>query len=94
MSDAEATPAAPAKKERKPKAEAPYVVGQWHQEENGKFFFMPLDTQPEKPITEIAELVAWMNKTYGKQPGTYEFIRKHPHKMVIAEQQVFSTKMV
>ena len=79
-------------KTRKQKAIQPWVVGQWDVVENSAneggvdvSCFIPLDHQPEEPITDLNKLVAWVKQNIG-EPGTYEFVRKAPGRLVLAEQ--------
>jgi hypothetical protein len=81
------------KKERKVKALAPFVVGNWSNggaDDNGvpviKFFAK--EKQPDQPITDLAGIVAWTKANYGDQPGRYEFVRKQPGMLTIASQTV------
>ena len=76
---------------RKQKAVQPWVVGQWDivegSRDNGEddYYFIPSDRQPEEPITDLNKMVAWVKQNIG-EPGTYEFVRKAPGRLVLAEQ--------
>lgn len=68
---------------RKAKQLAPFIVGKWNSTCD---VFTALPQQPDANITDIATMVQWVKDTYGKQPGTYEFVRQHPHALTLAEQ--------
>jgi hypothetical protein len=76
------------KKERKAKALAPFVVGNWETDEGGFVAFVPEQKQPEEPVTDLAGIIAWTKATFGNDPGEYEFVRKQPGKLTIASQTV------
>jgi len=71
------------KKERKVKALAPFVVGNWS---SNRDVFTALPKQPEADITDLAGIVAWTKANYGEEAGTYEFVRMQPGKLTIAVQ--------
>jgi hypothetical protein len=74
--------AANVKKERKAKALAPYVVGVW--QDDGSF--KPMLHQPAKPITGLVEMVAWVCEKYEGIAGKFEFVRREPRRLVLAQQ--------
>ena len=71
---------------RKQKAAQPWVVGAWGKwgAEDGNTF-RAHDKQPEEPITDLNKMIAWVKQNIG-EPGTYEFVRKAPGRLVLAEQ--------
>ena len=71
---------------RKQKAIQPWVVGTWNNED-GANVFIPFDKQPADPITDLNKIVAWVKQNIG-EPGTYEFVRKAPGRLTIAQQTV------
>ena len=71
---------------RKQKAVQPWVVGTWeHMTETECPVFLPNSSQPEEPITDLNKMVAWVKQNI-VEPGTYEFVRKGPGRLVLAEQ--------
>ena len=71
---------------RKQKAVQPWVVGTWeHGGDVDQYAFVAHDKQPEEPITDLNKMVAWVKQNIG-EPGTYEFVRKGPGRLVLAEQ--------
>lgn len=49
--------------------------------------FTPQPTQPETPMTEVVDLVAWAQKNL--QPGEFDVIRVLPGKLTVAKQETF-----
>ena len=79
MTEQSTTPAV--KKSRQPKSLAPFVVGRW--EGNN---FVASAKQPDKPVTDLAGIVDWAKRTFGEEPGVYEFARRQPGKLTLAAQ--------
>jgi hypothetical protein len=76
-------------KTRKPKTPAPFVVGEWDEDDgDAPAVFVPYEKQPPEPITDLAGIVAWTKANYGNKPGTYEFVRRQPGKLTIASETV------
>ena len=75
--------------ERKRKAQEGLVAGTWA----GSVFTAAL-VQPETPITELSKMIAWVKKTYETDGGKFEFIRKVPGALTLAQQMVFSSEFV
>ena len=70
---------------RKQKAVQPWVVGEWDAVSDTMNVFTAHQQQPEEPITDLNKMIAWVKQNIG-EPGTYEFIRKGPGRLVLAEQ--------
>jgi len=68
---------------RKQKEQA-LVVGEW----SNVGVFVPRQEQPEKPITDVAKMVAWCRANI-KDAGSYDFIRRIQGQLVVAVQQQF-----
>lgn len=84
------TQTAAAPKTRKPRTELPYVVGQWLPD--GKF--KPCDVQPAQSITQFDEIVRWAVETLKGQPDQYNFVRRDPRTLQIAEQRTIKGTLV
>jgi hypothetical protein len=50
-------------------------------------YFAPSKLQPETPVTEVVDLVAWAQKNCA--PGEYDVIRVLPGKLRVAKQETF-----
>lgn len=61
----------------------PYVIGTW---EDG--VFTAALTQPEKPITTLADMLTWAAKNI-EGAGNYSLIRKIPGALTMARQTTF-----
>lgn len=87
-------PAAPRKRAKRIKIStprAPRVPRQPHKLVIGKFetpeHFSASALQPEAPLTEVVDLVAWAQKSL--PPGEYDVIRVLPGKLRVAKQETF-----
>ncbi len=70
-----------ATKQRKTRPEQALVIGQWV---DGSF--CPLATQPEKPVTLLADMLTWAKTMFGTIPGSYDFVRRIPGRMVVVSE--------
>jgi len=65
------------------KTEQPLVVGTWGADGS----FKACAQQPEKTITTVSRMAAWVKDNFKDQPGEYSFVRKIPGRLVLAVQQ-------
>lgn len=66
------------------------IVGQWTKHDTTLDAFVPCQTQPDEPITEMAAMLSWVKENYGTEPGEYAFVRQVPGAWVNAKQIEFS----
>ena len=74
----------------KPKAEAPYVVGQWDGE--GKFW--PATKQPKAPITDFDEIVVWAKENLNEVAADWSFVKRMPRTLRMIEQKTIKGTLV
>lgn len=65
-----------------------YVIGIW----NADGAFVPGEEQPDLPITDIKEMIAWARAEYKESAGIYSFVRMIPGTLEIAQQMTFFSK--
>lgn len=77
-------------KTRKPKAEAPYMVGKWGPDGN----FYPAEKQPKEPITDFDEIVAWARENLNEVAADWSFVKRMPRTLQMVEQKTIKGTLV